>query len=173
MSAAVEATQRSNQQAIIAQFRDYLAERKADRLLARLEAITDALAQKDRGDTCKVRHEAKLSALQNAEQQKEDLFIVYDHLELWALAVEWVEHHWRPGERHRVISHLGTAILHQVGDTTEGFQMAVSNLMEKHESTTWQAFHDPLTGLFNRAGMQNRLEHLLARTKHSNRLLAV
>lgn len=173
MSVAAEATPVDTTEVVLAQFRDYLAARKAERLLPRLDAIVAAMTQKEQGEIDKARHDAKLSALQGAEQQKEDLFIAYDHLELWSLSVDWAEKCWKPGERARVISQLGTAILHHVGIATEGFQMAVSNLMEKHESTTWQAFHDPLTGLFNRAGLQNRLDHLLTRTKHSNRLLAI
>jgi diguanylate cyclase (GGDEF)-like protein len=159
---------------ILAQLRHHLLTTKqADRLVPRLDAIAAAQEQKELGETRKVRHEAKLSVLQGAQQQEEDLFIAYDHLELWSIGIEWAEQHWDKDERHRIVCEIGTVILHQIGLTAEGFQMAVSNLMEKHESTTWQAFHDPLTGLLNRAGLHNRLEHLLVRAKYSNRLLAL
>jgi diguanylate cyclase (GGDEF)-like protein/PAS domain S-box-containing protein len=69
---------------------------------------------------------------------------------------------------------IGTNLL--ADPTIEGFALTIRDIEERkrfEEQLTHQAFHDPLTGLANRALLSNRVEHARARSLRDGKPCAV
>jgi diguanylate cyclase (GGDEF)-like protein len=82
--------------------------------------------------------------------------------------------------RERVIGELPTARHDEVGELARGFhemqrsvRASMAELQASRERLADQARRDPLTGLHNRAGFLDRLEHSLAAARRNGQALAL
>jgi len=107
------------------------------------------------------------------ENSIKERFSVYEHVQLWSASIQWTETYWPPEQRHRILKTLGDTILRSMGAAAEGLQNALAHIAEQHESSTWLAQHDHLTGLLNRAGLSEYLEEAMERALRNERLLAL
>ena len=63
--------------------------------------------------------------------------------------------------------------LREVGALSQRLESTISTLREREQELTFQAFHDPLTSLANRALFRDRLEHAIASARRGPRAMAV
>lgn len=91
-------------------------------------------------------------------------------------AVERVEVPCAPaGEPGRVLAWSAARITDPTGGagTVVATALDVTERREVEEELTWRAFHDPLTGLANRALLRDRLVHATARLSRDDNVAAV